>query len=65
MYLPKLLKRMLTYLQTLFIFKNFSKETLPNRKDLWEKEKALRKEDKVVYLNYKSVVVRKRNDPEV
>ena len=31
--------------------KDFSKETLAYRKELWEKVKALRKEDKIAYLN--------------
>ena len=42
-----------------YVNKDFSKETLAYRKELWEKVKALRKEGKTAYLNYKSVVVRK------
>ena len=48
---------------TYYLNKDFSKETLAYRKELWEKVKALRKEGKVAYLNYKSIVVKKRNDP--
>ena len=48
---------------TYYVNKDFSKETLAYRKELWEKVKALRKEGKVAYLNYKSIVVKKRNDP--
>ena len=31
---------------------------------MWEKVKALRKEGKVAYLNYKRIVVKERNDPQ-
>ena len=50
---------------TYYVNKDFSKETLACRKELWEKVKALRKEGKVAYLNYKSIVVKERNDPQV
>ena len=50
---------------TYYVNEDFSKETLAFRKELWEKVKALRKEGKVAYLNYKSIVVKKRNDPPV
>ena len=50
---------------TYYVNEDFSKETLAYRKELWEKVKALRKEGKVAYLNYKSIVVKKRNDPQV
>ena len=50
---------------TYYVNEDFSKETLVYRKELWEKVKALRKEGKVAYLNYKSIVVKKRNDPQV
>ena len=42
---------------------DFSK--LAYRKKLWEKIKALRKESKLAYLNYKSIVINERNDPQV
>ena len=44
---------------------NFSKETLAYRKDLWEKVRALKTEGTVAYLNYKSIVFRKRNDSHI
>ena len=44
---------------------DFSKKTLAYRKELWEKGKALRKKDKVTYLNYKSIVVKETNNPHV
>ena len=47
-----------------YVNEDFSKETLVFRKELWEKVKALRKKGKNAYLNYKSIVVRKRNDPQ-
>ena len=37
---------------------DFSKETLAYRKKLWEKVKALTKEGKIAYLNYKSVGIK-------
>ena len=48
-----------------YVNEDLSKETLAYRKELWEKVKVLRKESKIAYLNYKSIVVRKRNDPQV
>ena len=50
---------------TYYVNEDFSKETLAYRKELWEKVKALRKEGKVAYLNYKSIVVKERNHPQV
>ena len=50
---------------TYYVNEDFSKETLAYRKELWEKVKTLRKEGKVAYLNYKSIVVKERNDPQV
>ena len=50
---------------TYYVKEEFSKEALAYRKELWEKVKALRKEGKVAYLNYKSIVIKKRNDPQV
>ena len=50
---------------TYYVNKDFSKETLACRKELWEKVKALRKEGKVAYLNYESIVVKESNDPQV
>ena len=46
-----------------YVNEDFSKEALAYRKELWEKVKALSKEGKITYLNYKSIVVRERNDP--
>ena len=50
---------------TYYVNQDFSKETLAYRKELREKIKALRKEGKVAYLNYKSIVVKEKNDPQV
>ena len=47
---------------TCYVNKDFSKETLAYQKELWEKVKDLRKEGKITYLNYKSIVTKKRND---
>ena len=46
-----------------YVNEDFSKETLVYRKELWEKLKALRKEDKIAYLNY--IIFRERNDPQM
>ena len=43
-----------------YVNKDFSKETLGYRKELWEKVKAFRKKGEVAYINYKSIVVRER-----
>ena len=48
-----------------YVNEDFSKETLAYRKELWEKLKALRQEGKIAYLNYKNIIVRGRNDPQV
>ena len=48
-----------------YLNKDFSKETLAYRKELLEKVKALRKKGKIAYLNYKSIIVRERNYPQV
>ena len=50
---------------THYVNQDFIKETLAYRKELWEKIKALRNEGKVAYLNYKSIVVKEKNDPQV
>ena len=50
---------------TYYVNEDFSKEILASRKELCEKVKALRKEGKVAYLKYKSIVVKERNDPQV
>ena len=41
-----------------YVNEDFSKETLAYWNELWEKVKALRKEGKTFYLNYKSIIVR-------
>ena len=46
-----------------YVKEDFSKETLVYRKELWEKLKALRKEDKIAYSNY--IIFRERNDPQM
>ena len=48
-----------------YVNEDFNKETIAYLKELWEKVKALRKEGKIAYLNYKSIVARERNDPQV
>ena len=50
---------------TYYVNEDFSKETLAYWKELWEKVKALKKEDKAAHLNCKSIVVKERNDPQI
>ena len=50
---------------TYYVNKDLRKETLAYPKELLEKVKALRKEGKFAYLNYKSIVVKEWNDPSV
>ena len=46
-------------------FQNIMTSIIAYRKELWERLNALRKEGKIAYLNYKSIGVRERNDPQV
>ena len=48
-----------------YVNEDFSKETLAYQNELWEKVKALSKEGKIAYLNYKSIIVREKNDHQV
>ena len=48
-----------------YVNEDFSREIPAFRKELWEKVKALRKEGKIPYLNYRGIVVRERNDPQL
>ena len=50
---------------TYYANEDFSKETLAYWKELWEQVNVLRKETKVAFLNYKSIVVREKNDTQV
>ena len=46
----------------IFINEDFSKQTTDFRKELWKEVKQLRSEGKVAYLNYRTVVTKKRNN---
>ena len=48
----------------IFIIEDFSKQTTDLRKQLWKEVKQLRSEGKISYLNYRTVVT-KRRDKEV
>ena len=48
----------------IFIIEDFSKQTMDLRKQLWKEVKQLRLEGKISYLNYRTVVT-KRRDKEV
>ena len=46
----------------IFVNEDFSREKLEHRKDLWKEVKHLREgEDKIAYLNYRWIVVRRKN----
>ena len=46
----------------IFIYEDFSKQTTSLRKELWKEVKHLRPEGKISYLNYRTVVTKKRNN---
>ena len=46
----------------IFINEDFSKQTTDLRKELWKEVKQLRSEGKIAYLNYCSVVTKRRNN---
>ena len=45
-----------------FINKDFSKQTTDLRKELWRKVKQLHSEGKIAYLNYRTVVTKRRDN---
>ena len=46
----------------IFVNEDFSLETLEQRRKLWKEVKRLcEEEDKIAYLNYRSIVVRSKN----
>ena len=46
----------------IFVSEDFSQETLEHRRELWKEVKRLREEeDKIAYLNYRSIVVGSKN----
>ena len=48
--------------KNIFINEDFSHETMELRKELWEKVKKHRDEGKIAYLQYRTVVVKRRNN---
>ena len=46
----------------IFINEDFSKQTTDLRKELWKEVKQLHSEGKIAYLNYRSVVTKRRNN---
>ena len=46
----------------IFINEDFSKQTTDLRKKLWKEVKQLRSEGKTVYLNYRTVVTKRRDN---
>ena len=47
---------------SIFINEDFSKQTIDLRKELWKEVKQLRSEGKIAYLNYRTVVTKRRNN---
>ena len=46
----------------IFINEDFSKQTADLRKELWKEVKQLRSEGKIAYLNYRTVVTKRRDN---
>ena len=46
----------------IFINEDFSKQTTDLRKELWKEVKQLRSDGKIVYLNYRTVVTKRRDN---
>ena len=46
----------------IFINEDFSKQTTDLRKELWKEVKQLRSEGKIAYLNYRTVVTKRRDN---
>ena len=47
---------------TIFINEDFCFETMQRRKELWEEVKRLRSEGQIAFLNYRSIVVKRRRN---
>ena len=48
--------------KNIFLYEYFSHETMELRKELWEKAKRHREEGKIAYLDYRTIVIKRRND---
>ena len=46
----------------IFVYEDYCKETMDLRKSLWEEVLQRRQQNKIAYLNYRSVVVREHRD---
>ena len=46
----------------IFINEDFSKQTTDLRKELWKEVKQLRSDGKIVYLNYRTAVTKRRDN---
>ena len=55
--MPKKLKG-----KSIFINEDFCQATLDHRKELWKEVKRLRKEGKIPYLQYRSIVVKRKDN---
>ena len=44
----------------IFIYEDYCKDTMSVRKNLWEQVLNYRKQEKIAYLNYRSIVVRNK-----
>ena len=57
--MPKKLKG-----KNIFMNEDFCQPTLDHRKELWKEVKRLREEDKITYVQYRFIVVKKRDSTE-
>ena len=48
--------------KNIFINEDFYQATLDRRPELWKEVKCLREEGKIAYLQYKSIVVKRKNN---
>ena len=48
--------------KNIFLNEYFSHETMELRKELWEKVKRHREEGKIAYLDYRTIVIKRRNN---
>ena len=48
--------------KNIFINEDFCQATLDHRKELWKEVKRLREEGKIAYLQYRSIVVRRKDN---
>ena len=55
--MPKKLKG-----KSIFINENFCQPTLDHRRELWKEVKLLMEEDKIAYFQYRSIIVKRKDN---